>query len=81
MKRISQRDRPYERNMEWDYIEQLNQTYESFFAEYQKTTHVLAIDTSDLDFVRSANELQGVENRIRQALQLSPFQPELPLTS
>jgi deoxyguanosine kinase len=81
MKRISQRDRPYERNMEWDYIEQLNQTYESFFAEYQKTTHVLAIDTSDLDFVRSANDLQGVENRIRQALQLSPFQPELPLTS
>ncbi|HLF91462.1 MAG TPA: deoxynucleoside kinase [Anaerolineales bacterium] len=80
MKRIAQRDRPYERNMEWDYIDQLNRTYEAFFLESHKATPVLTIDTNDLDFVRNSDDLVWVENRIRQALKLSPFQPELPLS-
>ena len=32
MQRIAQRDRPYERNMERDYIDELNQAYEDFFS-------------------------------------------------
>ncbi|HBY08813.1 MAG TPA: hypothetical protein DEH22_13925, partial [Chloroflexi bacterium] len=31
MQRIASRDRSYERNMEWDYIDQLNRAYEMFF--------------------------------------------------
>lgn len=80
MKRIAQRDRPYERNMEWDYIDQLNRTYDSYFAEYPKDSPVMAIDTNDLDFVRNPDDLSQMENRIRQALKLSPFQVELPLS-
>ena len=79
MARIAFRDRPYERNMERDYIHQLNLTYESFFREHDQDSVVLTIDTDDLDYVRSAEALKFVENRIRQTLRLPPFQQELPL--
>lgn len=80
MQRIAMRDRPYERAMERNYIDELNQAYDDFFLEM--TDHpspVLSIDTGGLDFVRNPEDLLQVENRIRQALQLPPFQPELPL--
>jgi deoxyguanosine kinase len=80
MQRIAMRDRPYERNMERAYIDQLNQTYERFFNEARdRQSAVLVIDTNDLDYVRDPEALKSVENRIRQALRLVPFQPELPL--
>lgn len=78
MKRIAMRDRSYERNMETAYIDQLNATYTDYFARYSASL-VLTIDTNELDFVRRAEDLAWVENRIRQALQMAPFQPELPL--
>jgi len=79
LQRIEQRDRPYERDMDPAYIEQLNRAYDDFFlgVEYEKP--VLVIDTNSLDFVRYPDDLRWVENRIRQTLQLPPFQPELPL--
>jgi deoxyguanosine kinase len=80
MQRISARDRPYERNMERDYIAQLNQAYEEFFIDHaRRRSPVLTIDTNSLDYVRFPEDLKQVENRIRQALKLVPFQPELPL--
>lgn len=83
MQRIAQRDRPYERNMERTYIDQLNQTYESVYLDPERSQSqgvpILAIDTNELDFVRYSENLRSVENRIRQALHLSPFQAELPL--
>jgi deoxyguanosine kinase len=79
LQRIASRDRPYERNMERAYIEKLNQAYEDFFGDYHHGSPVLAVETNDLDYLRHPEELKWVENRIRQALKLSPFQPELPL--
>ncbi len=81
MQRITLRDRPYERTMERSYIEDLNQAYDDFFlSQSQHPWPVLTIDTNELDFVRYAEHLQWVENRIRQTLHLPPFQPELPLS-
>jgi len=40
---------------------------------------VLTIDTNSLDFVNRVEDLQKVDLRIRQALQLAPYQPQLPL--
>jgi deoxyguanosine kinase len=77
MDRIAQRDRPYERNMEWGYIDRLNVTYTDYFGSYRG--QVLTIDTNDIDIVRSRQDLDGVEDRIRQALKLVPFQAEMPL--
>jgi deoxyguanosine kinase len=81
MQRIALRDRPYERQMERDYIASLNQAYEDYFVLNANKLQipVLAIDTTDMDFVRSLEDLNWIENRIRQVLQLPPFQPELPL--
>jgi deoxyguanosine kinase len=79
MQRISMRDRPYERNMDRAYIAELNQAYEEFFGDHSRLSPVLSVDTNDLDFVRRSEDLKWVENRIRQALKMVPFQPELPL--
>lgn len=79
MERIARRDRTYERTMEWDYIDQLNRAYDRFFLNQPHAMPVLVIDANVLDYVRYVEDLQWVENRIRQALQLSPFQPELPM--
>ncbi len=77
MQRIATRDRSYERNMERGYIEELNQAYQEFFSRPYDETPVLAIDTDPLDFVHQPGHLKIIENRIRQALNLAPFQPPL----
>jgi deoxyguanosine kinase len=79
MQRITLRDRPYERAMERSYIDELNRAYDRFFLEDHRRLNVLVIDTNPLDFVRNPDDFTGIENRIRQALQLAPFQPELPM--
>lgn len=79
MRRIALRDRPYERNMERDYIDELNRAYDDFFDSQHRGAAVLTIETDDLDYVRYPKKLALVENRLRQALKLAPFQPELPL--
>lgn len=80
MQRIQMRDRPYERNMEYGYIDQLNRAYDEFFGgEDHQGTPVLVLDTNELDYVRRLEDLKWVENRIRQTLKLSPFQAELDL--
>lgn len=81
MQRIALRDRPYERNMERSYIEQLSQAYENHFGASRKAgvSPVLIIDSDDLDYIRRPEDLNWVVERIRQALRLSPFQAELPL--
>jgi len=84
MQRIASRDRPYERNMERDYIDQLNHAYDSFFIENQArnvagNVTVLTLDTNELDYIRHLDELKWVENRIRQGLRQVPFQASLPL--
>jgi deoxyguanosine kinase len=79
MQRIALRDRSYERNMERDYIDQLNHAYDDFFARPYDSMPVLTIDSNPLNIVQNPEHLKLIENRIRQALNLSPFQPSLPL--
>ena len=66
--------------MERSYIHELNLAYDEFFADQRRPTPVLTINSNELNFVVQAEHLRWIENRIRQALKLSPFQPELPLT-
>ncbi len=84
MQRIASRDRPYERNMEIDYMNQLIKAYDDFFINNLAHTvggnvTVLTLDTNELDYVRKVEDLRLVENRIRQALKQVPFQATLPL--
>ena len=50
MRRITLRDRPYERDMDRGYIDALNGAYSYFFHHYQASP-LLVVNTNDLDFV------------------------------
>ena len=80
MQRIALRDRPYERQMQRSYIDELNHAYDDFFAKPFDHTPVLTIDTNDLNIIQNQEHLKQMENRIRQSLNLPPFQQALPLT-
>jgi deoxyguanosine kinase len=79
MQRIASRDRPYERQMERSYINELNIAYEEFFSKPFDHTPVLTIDTNNLNIVQNPEHLKLVEERIRQRLSLPPYQQSLPL--
>ncbi|MDH5505687.1 MAG: deoxynucleoside kinase [Anaerolineae bacterium] len=79
MQRIMMRDRSYERNMQVEYIEALNQAYDDFFNNGEIASPTLMIECNNLDFVAHKEHLDAIENRIRQSLKLSPYQSELPL--
>jgi deoxyguanosine kinase len=84
MQRIASRDRPYERNMERDYIIELIQAYDDYFINNQArnvggNVTVLTLDTNELDYVRRIEDLRQVENRVRQTLRQVPFQASLPI--
>jgi deoxyguanosine kinase len=79
MQRIALRDRPYERQMERSYIDELNREYDRFFSKPSDHTPVLTIHTDQLNIIQHVEHIAYIENRIRETLGLLPFQPSLPL--
>lgn len=80
MRRIAQRDRPYERTMEREYIDLLNRSYDDFYLNSTHSSPILVIQTDELDFVNRAMDLDIIKARIANALEDAPFQPQLPIT-
>ena len=62
---IKKRGRKYERNMDWNYIDSLNQMYNEYFFRYDKSP-VLIINTNDIDFVNNNHDLKEIMEIIRQ---------------
>jgi deoxyguanosine kinase len=79
MQRIAFRDRHYERQMERDYIAQLNEEYDNTFLKGTQPVPVITIETDLINFVSSRSDLFAVEGLIRSALLTPPLQPSLPL--
>ena len=77
MERIAFRDRPYERNMEREYIDALRVAYEEFFAHYDQAP-VLRIDTNDLNLVTDMEARARVIGQVRAALHEGLMQQPLP---
>jgi len=77
MRRIAKRGRPYERQMEWDYLRRLGEAYDEFFASYRETP-ALVIDAAPLDYVANPADLQAIVERVHAALGLE-YQTPLPL--
>lgn len=77
MGRILQRDRPYERAMDGEYIDAVHQAYERFFQE-PRTAPVLRVDTNQLNFVTNPADLRFIIERIMSLLGEGEFQPRLP---
>ena len=64
---IKKRGRKYELDMDWNYIDSLNQMYNEFFFRYDKCA-VLIINTNDIDFVNNENDLKEIMNIIRKPI-------------
>ena len=67
MRRIAHRDRPYERNMDPNYIRELTAAYEAWLSNLQDIP-VLTINTNTLDFLASEDDLAHVAGLIQEAL-------------
>jgi len=63
LKRIKSRGRPYEKEMDPDYIADVNEAYNQFFFHYTETP-LLVINTSDIDFVHRREDLDDLLKRI-----------------
>ena len=75
--RIARRDRPYERNMDRNYIAQLGEAYEKFAVEW-KASPLLVVDTNDLDIVKNGNHLNDVIEQVKNELGRGAYQQRLP---
>lgn len=70
MQRIAQRDRPYERDMDPNYIRQLSAAYDEWLSNMsdQGDMQVLKIDVSQLDFISRTEDVATVAAQIQNAL-------------
>lgn len=66
MERIKKRDREYERRVSPEYIGGINEAYNRFFFNYTETP-LLVIQTSGIDFVKSADALHDLMRQIDRA--------------
>ena len=63
MERIGRRGRPFERDMERDYIKQLAEAYNHFFFHYVDAP-LLVVNTNGIDFVNNPDDFEDLMNRI-----------------
>jgi len=59
MDNIAKRGRSYEKNMDRDYIDALNEMYNQFFFHYNKAP-LLVINTDEIDFKKSEQDYQDI---------------------
>ncbi len=76
MRRIALRDRPYERDMDPEYIRLLAEAYEAWLSNLVEIP-VLTIDVSELDFLAQPEDLQQARQKIEQILQEQVPQPHM----
>lgn len=69
MRRITLRDRPYERDMDPDYIRHVAAAYEAWLAHLDDA-QVLVIDTNELDFLLREADLHSIVARMKNAIAL-----------
>lgn len=67
MKRIAHRDRPYERDMDRNYIESLRAAYEDYFNGFTDAP-LLVIDTDSINIVENEQDRFHLLERIRRKL-------------
>ena len=65
MHNIKIRGRAFEEDMDWKYIDELNQIYNEYFFRYDKGPLVI-INTNDIDFVNNLDDLKAIIDFIRQ---------------
>ncbi|MCP5100669.1 MAG: deoxynucleoside kinase, partial [Chloroflexi bacterium] len=74
MRRIALRDRPYERDMDPSYIQDLAKAYDAWLSSGLDTP-ILKIDVTDLDFLSNPEDLDYAATEIDKALEVNGFKP------
>jgi len=77
MERITLRDRVYERGMDREYIDLLNNRYNEFFTHHYQGPEVLSIDTNSINIIKNPADMVMVENMIKDKLKKVAFQADL----
>lgn len=72
MSNISKRGRDYEKKMDRQYIEDLNQMYNNYFFRYNDTP-LLIINTTEIDFVNNPEDLETILGYIQQPLPVQSY--------
>ena len=67
MSNIKKRGRQYEQDIDWDYIDSLNQVYNEYFFWYDKGP-LLIINTNDIDFVNNKDDFKGILNFLNEPI-------------
>ncbi len=65
LSRIKKRAREFERKFDAEYLENLCKSYNDFFFHYRDTP-LLVVNTSEIDFVNRAEDLENLLNVVRQ---------------
>ncbi|WP_333780809.1 deoxynucleoside kinase [Tenacibaculum pacificus] len=63
LENIKKRDRKYEQNIEADYLQKIQDSYNDFIKKTPKL-NILVIDVSNLDFVNNSEDYQFIINKI-----------------
>ncbi len=63
--RVSIRDREYEKDIDFEYLEKLRQAYNEFFFHYDETP-LLVINSSEIDFVNNKSDFDLLMKEIRE---------------
>ena len=63
MERIARRARPFEKDMDREYIRQLNEAYNHFFFHYVEAP-LLVVNTNSIDFVNNPEDFEDLQTRI-----------------
>lgn len=63
MANIAKRDRPYERNMDPEYIADLHAAYNQYFRHYDRTP-LLVVNAAEIDFVENEEEFRLLARQI-----------------
>lgn len=63
MERVARRGRSFERDMDRQYMQALNDSYNYFFFHYTEAP-LLVVNTNGIDFVKNADDLADLEARI-----------------
>ncbi len=65
LKRIKERERPYEKGIDLEYIRALNEAYNYYFFHYTKSP-LLVVNTDRLDFVHSKDDLDDLLQQLKK---------------
>ncbi|MFO8057245.1 MAG: deoxynucleoside kinase [bacterium] len=65
LERIRKRGKPYEKNIEIDYLEDLCRAYTSYFFSYNKSP-LLIINTDNLDFIENKKDMVELLKELRR---------------